>query len=376
MPTLNLKPTLLLLFLCTCSIFKIAHAQHFRYYNQGPLSYEDFQAIPLELDSINGTIYFEYKYADTSFHVDGIQFKVNQLFVGVNTRQSWLNIDMTAVKDLLYFQTLYDIEHLYALKYNKAQIENVFDINTDEIQRLNEDKNISINKFKLESSLGSKERIIQKWHQRLTDSISNIQIDKQNYSLKSYYGLDGHIGLGYIQKTNDLKDNFGNNLGLSFALGLNIDRNYIIFSGNLGVGKTSTALPQSPLWEAETRRNDVVFNIGYGRKFSISKFKITPFIGPSLLNIYINRANYEDVYEKLGDTAWHIGGGFHLDFPLADFFEVNTNPFRGYARMYINHGLRISVNYVPPIKLFDEYSGSATSVSLNYYYYFGSMERT
>ena len=67
-------------------------AQGFRYYSQGDLSYADFKAEPLDIDSMIGSMYFKYHIQDTVLHIDNIDFATNLLHTGINVEQSWINI--------------------------------------------------------------------------------------------------------------------------------------------------------------------------------------------------------------------------------------------------------------------------------------------
>lgn len=360
-------------FLCTSLI-----AQNYRSYKEGPLAYDDFKGLPLELDNQSGMIYFDFDFKEDIQIIDGIKFPNNRIEVMVNTEQSWLDFDKSPDSNIDYFQILFDIEHLYAERYNALIINNLMNNKDEEAAKLLNEKQIVLDKYKLESQNGSKSDINQKWKERIDQEIKTIVTSVPSVRLISKNGFDAHIGLGYNLLGDDLNTYYGNALGLAFGFNLNIKNYYIVFSGSLGVANTDEKHIDFPEWDRGIHRNDAVWNFGLGRKFDLGKVYLSPFIGPSLINVYVNKTDYEDVYPETSDTKWKIGGGFMLDLPFSKLFSnpnaYNVYTTRGTRNVFTNHGLRLSFHYVPKVNLFEAYNGDARSVTLSYYFYMGDLQ--
>lgn len=366
------------LILLLCSFVSIIHSQSYRPYSDGDLAYDDFQAEALDIETSTGMIYFHYEFTTQDREIDGIEFPYTIMEVNVNTGQSWINFDRTQDSDLDYFQVLFDIEHLYAQRYNALVQNNPLEIMYQEASELPEEKTITLDKFKLESQHGTRPDIIQKWKERIRGEINSVEFVKHDIELESVYGLDAHFGIGYNILGNDLKEYYGNGVGLAMGLNFNIKNNFIVLTGNLGIGSIEKVHTEFPLWEKDIHRNDVIWNIGVGRKLQLGNFYFSPFIGPSLINVYVNKNDYEGVFPETGDTKWNIGGGFFFDIPLSKKYS-GANQFNAYSTygtkdIFSNHGLRVSFHYVPKVDLFERYEGNAMSIALSYYGYFGDMK--
>ncbi len=368
------KFILLLLFFALC---ETATSQSKRPYTDGDLVYDDFKGDVLEIDSQSGMIYFDFDFIDQDQVIDGITFQYTTIKVMVNTAQSWLNFDNAPDNNIDYFQILFDIEHLYAEKYNSLVKNNPMEPQYTAAQDLIEEKNIVMEKYKLESDGGSRTDINQKWKKRIRKEISEIAYIDHKLSLISDYGFDAHFGMGYNILGNDLKQYYGNSLGLAFGINFNLKNIYLSFSGNLGIGNIDEAHTEYPQWEEGIHRNDVIWNMGIGRRFEIGKFYVSPFVGPSLINVYVNKMDYEEIYPETSDTKWRIGGGVLFDIPLStNYGKSNNLTYAGYGTIntFTNHGLRISFHYVPKVDLFDAYEGDGKTIALSYYFYIGDLK--
>ena len=359
-------------------IFTTLSGQNYRPYKDGALAYNDFKGHPLELDNQSGMIYFDFDFAEDVKIIDGIKFPHNRIEVLVNTEQSWLDFDKTPDRNIDYFQILFDIEHLYAEKYNALIINNLMNNKDKEAADLLNEKQITLDKYKLESQNGSKLHINQKWRERIAQEIQSISISVPTANLISRNGFDAHLGIGYNLLGGDLNTYYGNALGLAFGFNLNIKNYYIVFSGSLGVANTDEQHTDFLGWEKGIHRNDAVWNFGLGRKFDLGKAYLSPFIGPSLINVFVNKTDFEDVYPETSDTKWKIGGGIMLDLPFSKLFS-NPNAYNVYntpgtRNIFTNHGIRLSFHYVPKVNLFEAYNGDAKSIALSYYFYMGDLK--
>ena len=368
----------LIIFLLIITPLINLESQAYRPYSEGPLAYNDFQGDPLEIEGQSGMVYLRYEFIEETRIIDGISFPYMIMEAKINTEQSWLNFDLNPDGNLEYFQILFDLEDLYAQKYNAIIINNPMDNTRQLSEELFNEKQIVIDKYKLESQSGRRIDINLKWKERIKKELNDIVISTPTNKLSSNNGFDAHLGLGYNLLGDDLNDFYGNALALAFGFNLNIKNFYLVFSGSLGVGKTKMLHSEFPYWKKAIHRNDAVWNFGLGRKFKTGKFYFSPFIGPSLLNVYVNKIDYEGIFPETSDTKWKIGGGFFFDFPISKTFTnsnyLNTYSSMGSKNIFYNHGLRLSFHYVPSVDLFDSYSGDAKSVTLSYYFYLGDLK--
>lgn len=367
----------LLIVLTSLILHHTIDAQDMRPYTDGALAYEDFKGENLDLDSLTGMIFFDYNFVEHSEVIDGISFPMNTMEVLVNQSQSWLNFDMIPDISIEYFQILFDIEYLYAQNYNALLINNPLEDKFNETRHLFEDKKIVLQKYKLESLNGSRPEINSKWKNKIEKEINEVKYEESLMELESDFGFDGHIGFGINILGSDLNEYYGNSFGLAMGMNFNLKYVYLVLSGSLGIGSVKKSHDEFPLWEEGLFRNDVIWNIGFGKRIKYKRFYISPFIGPSLINIYIDKQDHEDTYPETSDTKWKIGTGVLFDIPFVNKYSpVNTSniyPNRSSNPINQNHGLRVSLHYVPKAKLFDRYSGSGLNIALSYYYHLGDL---
>ena len=345
-------------------------AQNLRPYSDGPLSYADFEGKVLEVDSLSGMIYFDHQYRDTIQTVNGISIKSRLIDLHVNTKQSWLNFDANPDNTLDYFQALFDIEYLYNEQYNALVLSDPLNIDEQEISNLLSNKNITLDKYKLESSGGLRPDITTKWKARIKEDISSVEIKDPIIDLIPTYGFDGHFGMGYNLLDGNLKEYYGNSLGLAMGLNFNLKHFYLALSGNLGVGRTKKEKTTFPLWTEDIHQNTVLCNIGVGKRLRINRFYFSPFIGPSLINVYVPKTDFEDTFPETSDTKWKIGGGFFFDIPFSNKYGYVQG---SYNNVHTQHGLRLSFHLVPELTLFDNYTGAGKTIALSYFFYLGDV---
>lgn len=212
-------------------------AQLQRPYSDGTLSFMDFQADALDIESTSGQIYFEYDVMDTAKEIDGVEFKIQQYLLGMNARQSWIDINNFNSDGLAYFQLLFDLEYVTILKANSIIIESPMGYDQKKIDRLNTDKGIIKSKIEAETKNGMVPAKIQKWRDKIKSEIESIgQVVSEPFKLKHTFGMEAYFGVGYNYKSNEIKEYFGNNLGISFGMNFNIREIYLIMSGTIGLG--------------------------------------------------------------------------------------------------------------------------------------------
>jgi hypothetical protein len=340
-------------------------------YEEGPLAYEDFKGEILETDNSFGSIYLDLLIIDSSFYISDTKMNIPIARAVVLIEQSWLNYDKGADLFLDYFQVLYDIQHLYALKINRLSLDKLGDLHESEIKLLYNEMNIVSEKMRSESDYGQRAETIEKWSQKIASEIQLINTGPPNYSFDSDLGMDGNIGLGYNFKTSDLKMAYGNNLGISMGFNFNIKSYYLIFAGSLGWRKLPETLNENPNWPANIHRNDVVFNLAVGKKFNYKKIKITPFLGAGLTNLYINKSDYGSIYPSVSTTDWNIGGGLIIDYPIKKKYDYEYGWARA-SKIYTEHGFRFMINTSGNTSIYNK-KGLVLAVSVNYYFYMGNL---
>ena len=293
----------------------IVMSQNIKYWEDGPLDNDDFKGENLAIDSMTGSAYFDQLIVDQTTEINGIATS-NQIFKAIfYTNKSWINEEYENDFTVNYFPILFDIEHVACLwkkklLLNKNQTSNDYYI-------IEKEKNIDIEQFVTESDAGQRIEILLKWENRLKEEIEKFNSANKEYisELKYYskWGMDVLIGGGFIQNTSaELKEHISNPLGISFGIDVNLNKNYLVLAGIIGISKNDKDMVEYPFWKNDINVNYSVFSLSYGRLFRLSNnIKIIPFVGPTMANLAIaNPRQYELVYENTSDTEWRIGGCF------------------------------------------------------------------
>lgn len=356
------------------TLTNIVFGQEFRSYDLGTVSYEDFKADVLDIEDSIGEIYFDYRSQPKTIKIEGSDMSYSILEVGINTEQSWLDISRASKFTLDYFQVLFAIEHFYAERYNAAFIDSWTSRERVDIEKLKSDKSIELSKFKKESQNGLREDIIQKWKDRLTDQIASLGQGLPDLRLVSTGGIDFHIGYAYNLKGGTFEQAFGNSHGIGMGFNFYYKQNALILSGVLGFHKLGQNLTDRPFWEENINVTSALFNIAYGREIRIANIVFTPFVGPTVHDIYINKNEFEGVYSEIRNTSWTIGGGVLVDIPFFSRVYSNTSNYNRWNGLG-EQGIRLGIHYIAPVDHFDgTYEGSNISFSLNYYIRLGTVK--
>ncbi len=348
-----------------------------RYYDDGPLTLDDFLADPLDVDSLIGQIYFDYKMNTNQLYIDGVKLEISELSVLVNREHSWIRVNQVSENTINYFQVLYDIEYLMAIKYNKTLREKL-DVRTDAIDKILRDKNIMKEKFYLESAGGQRDAIIVQWANRINAEIDSFKLTKQvvDYNAISKSGFAMSVGANRLFLSDDLDFYFGDLWGFEVSFDLKLKHHYLMFMADVGIGMTKNLLPGYPRWDAGLNQLPAFIKLSYGYQFKLSNsLAVRPFAGVGLLQMAIN-SKYENLYPDINDSAWNISGGVLLDFAFSRRYG-EMQGLRMYAyptKIYSEHGIRLKFSYIPSVSIFDQYPGSGVGLSLSYYYYFGSFD--
>lgn len=368
-----MKARLLLLVIHLLTGVHLISGQEFRDYTEGPLAYEDFKGHPLDIDSLTGEIYFDYDYMPTKHKINGISSEKITYKVGINTEQSWLKVEGIDESVLNYFQVLFDIEYLYIKKLNAEQSNFDTDMQSRS-HRYQSDRDIMRSKFEAESLGGRRADIVSKWRQRLMDDIAAVKTTENDAVVTSTYGMDMHFGVGRLMKSGTAKEAFGNPMGLGMGFNFNLKNTYIILSGGFGFGDLDQTLQNRPYWEEGIATSHVNFLLGAGRSFTFNRVKLIPHIAAAVNDVYINKNEYENVYDDLRSVRWNLGAGLFVDVPIIRSYKFRSS-WGNAQQVYHEHGIRLAVQGSLPVTYYKQYKGTNLFVGLHYYFYFGNLEQ-
>jgi hypothetical protein len=231
-----------------------------------------------------------------------------------------------------------------------------------------------------ESLGGQRVETLIKWKNSIKEELNKYQyssnIDHVQYYSK--WGMDITFGAGkVINSSADLKNLIANPWGISFSINTNLNNNYIILSGLIGIAKTDMTQLVHPFWDQNISVNYSIFNIAYGKSFQLTNhIKIIPFIGPSFANLALANPNqYEGRYASTSDTQWKIGGGMMIDYSFSKKYGYSGGGFQNNFKIYQEHAVRLMVNMVSSNENFNTGKNLPIATSLNYSYYFGSLNQ-
>lgn len=362
---------LVLLHCCTA-----ASAQLERAYDLGPLTFLDFKGFSLDLENTAGQLFFEYKTTLYNHHIDGVKIEYQLYEVGLNTQQSWIDIDQFSKESLDYFQLLFDMEYLYSLELNNAMLDNPFGDSRAIVDKLYDNKEIRTYKMKEETINGAKSDKVTRWQIHINEKIAAVK-NKKNPELKlqKRIGMDVHLGVSYNIKTNELGAAFGNSIGLSYGLNFDFGRFVLIMAGSIASNKMPHTIDHYPGWHQGIIRNDILLNFGIGHRYDYKSISFIPYLGAAMTNILVNTKEYSNTYPSISDTDWRLGTGLMLQIPFKKKLRYYSQSPYAYNsnKIYTEHGLRFVFQYLGHPNIYG-YKGASLSGSINYYYFFGSLK--
>ncbi|MFA7326881.1 MAG: hypothetical protein WC121_09470 [Candidatus Kapaibacterium sp.] len=367
---MKLLLSLLLLSLVPASIY--ADFSDERNYEDGPLTWYDFQGEPIKNEKITAQIRFLLEYHpeevdrnDTSL----VYIKTSNYF---NKSAAWVSENEKTGLALSYFQILFDIREYYRQElekelnqtdeiYNLIKLHSAyFEKGTNEIQR-----------FNLESESGHLREVLLRWEAKYAQKLRETSRPVLPYVKDANWAFGGNVGINSSFNTGSMGEHLTNCYGFSYGGDLAY-RDFILFLEiSLVLGDIRKPFNYEEKWETNIGTGIAIFDVSLGYPiFDNSTHRLTPFFG---LGIHeLSPSSKAKELEDITLTNYGYIYGLCYDFNLSTTVYITPSTNYGIGQYSNNQSLRLRL-FVTDVR-HDVFKGSSINLSLAYSFYAKMVE--
>lgn len=323
-----------------------AQSGNYKYWNDIPLSWDDFYEVPPKSDSSLSK--FEYRIGvrfekDNSKDTNLIH---SEVYGYMYKKDSWVKEAAKSKEFLAYHQLLLGMLEVYRRKiqvvYYVAEdpytADSLFDKNILEFENQKEE---FTEKYYLSEN---KDSLTTAYRKVINKQLENSAIDKSTLLTYSNFDYGVNVSAGYLSFDNSLNEKFRNSPVFSAGLDFGYNNIRFGFSGTIGWNKVKNTFKEVREWEKGLNVGIIAIELTGGYNFSISKFTIRPFGGI----MYFQLSPTGDLNATNG---YKLGGGAPVTGLIADYKLIKKLKLIPgslfYNRTYSEMDIRFKFSFIP-----------------------------
>ncbi|HEX2396035.1 MAG TPA: hypothetical protein VHI78_11870 [Bacteroidales bacterium] len=325
-----------------------------KFWNQGKLSWEDFQEYHSAIKASELKYFIGYK-TEKQKYGDTIVMRI-ATYGFIDRNLSWINSDYKTDQYLRYNQVIFDIVELYRRKiqYEIDRTKYPYEIE-NRINTMYSACSHEIDQFSQEAEYGKNLTTIMFWEVKTRNELNTTSAEEMPVYSAGKLGYGMHAGLGSGIFTGTLGQHFSPTFNLIFGFDLAYKKTVFYFNGTLGSDKVRKDYSGNTEWlKAEHASMAIIeLSVGYAL-IDNSKFKIAPFGGFAVLEL--SKRDDEQHKGNLNMESYQAIFGINTDFKYRTRISLVAGTFAGFkekseyslrTRLYLARG-----NYYDDLKGF------------------------
>lgn len=362
-----MKLLLLLLLLSLVPVSIYADLFDERNYEEGPLTWYDFQGEPKESDEVTGQINYLLEYhqdEDTRNDTTFTYIKTSNYF---NKNDAWASDKNRTSIALRYFQVLFDIREYYRRQLEKElnQSTNFYNMGKKHIAFF-EKGSMEIQLFQKDSDYGNKRDVLLRWEAEYATKLNEYKPFELPMVKNANWMFGGNIGLVTSFNTGTMNEFITESYGLTYGFDLGYRDFIMFFEASLVYGDVREPFTYEKTWETGTGVNLAIGDISLGYPiYENSNHRITPFFGLGVHEIGASKSAKE--LEGINITNFNYLYGLCYDFNLSTTVNIIPDHIFGGANQSNHQSLRLRL-FVTDVRN-DIFKGNSINLSLAYSFY-------
>lgn len=339
------KFIILLLLFAVISTVK-AQSGNYKYWNDRPLTWDDFYEVPPKSDS--SLSHFEYRLG-VRYEKDNISDTTlihSEVYAYMFKKDSWIKEEAKSKEFLAYHELLLGmlevcrrkIQVVYYIAEDPYTADSLFDKNLAEFE--NQKREFTTSYY----ASNNKDSLIAEYQQVIYSQLADNDIHKSTYLSYSNFDYGVNVSAGYLLFDNSLQEKFTNSPVFSAGLDFGYKNIRLGLTGTIGWNKVKNTFNNVREWKEGLNVGVVSLELNTGYNFSISKFTVRPYGGV----MYFQLSPTGDLNATNGYT---IGGGSLVTGVIVDYKLIKKLKLIPgslfYNRTYSEMDIRFKLSFIP-----------------------------
>lgn len=336
-----------------------------RLWEDGPLTWNDFQGEPFTLGTLTSELNYQLSYASSRMVVNDTTVVGFTSKNSINPKSSWIADNYKTRDALRYNQILFDILELHRrfLQYELNRVESIY-IAEEKLRGVYSRCNDAIYQFRQDTEMGMNVPALDYWEKRIKNRLDATPLELIPRVEIGEFGFGMNAGLGAGVLSSSLHDNFSNPLLLGY--GFDLMYKQAVFSINAVLGGNSTqqeVTGEDFVWPEKLRTTVALMDLSAGYTvFENRDHRIVPNVGLGIFEFSV--AGNDEQYQKQTEVRMGVSYGLCYDFKFKQMLNLIPSPFLTRSREFSDHAIRVRLD-VRPASLGSS-EGTAFSVTLGY----------
>jgi len=357
------KQTYLLLVLFPLQVLSQEFISNFKSWNEGPLSWDDFQGkpfysldVPSDLSFILGYESEKLRIKDTTLiHLKGTAYFIKN--------ESWITPSAKSDINLLFNQITFDIIELYRRRmHNEINQLSIYFQSQGVLDMFNKKIHQEIEELKNMMYQGNFSYAIQKKNDEIQNELTLVQENTFPNFRRSAFGIGMHAGFGAGLLTGSLGKHFETTRNLMYGFDFGYKKLVLFLTGSITWSSVIKDYQEKNFWEKGTRAGVAIIEASVGYNIlDGSKIKLAPFAGLSLIEISNREANEEEAMDFRMVDDNNLIAGLNLDYKLRKRF--NFFPRGSAFKEYVETDIRVRL-YILPANYYPDLKGYSINLTI------------
>ncbi len=336
-----------------------------RQWEDGPLTWNDFQGEPLSMGSLTSELSYQLSYVNTRSQVRDTTVMGFKTRNSINRKSSWVGQNYRTGDVLRYNQILFDILELHRrfLQYELNRIENV--VVAEEKLRTQYDLcNVAITQFRQESEMGLNVAALDYWEKLIKGRLEANPLEILPDVEMRDFGFNMHGGMGAGVLTSSLHDDFSNPILFGYGFDLMYKKSVFALNAVLGSNKTNhEVIGKDFTWPGDLSTTIAMLDLSAGYTiYEKGSHRLVPNAGLGIFEFSV--AGNDEQYKKQTEVKFGLSYGLTYDFKFKHMLNLIPSPFLSRSKEFSDHAIRVRLD-VRPGSL-NTSSGTSVSFTVGY----------
>jgi hypothetical protein len=356
---------LTLLTLANITIY--ANSTDERHYEEGPLTWYDFQGEPIENNNITAQIRYLSEYHPEEEERNDTTFTLIKTSNYFNKSAAWVSDGHRTGLALTYFQVMFDIREFFRreLEIELNQTEEIHNL-TKMHNAYFEKGSVEIQRFNLESESGFSREVVLKWEALYAKKLNQTSSPTLPYVKDANWAYGANVGLNSSFNTGTMSEFLTNNYGFSYGGDLGYRDFTLFLQVALVYGDIKKPFDYEKTWEPDMGTTTAVIDLSLGYPIlDNSTHRLIPFLGFGVHEISVS--NSVEEMEGINLTRYSYIFGFCYDFNLSTSANITSLPGFSGSKFSNQQNIRLRL-YASDVNN-DVFKGNSINLSLGYSFY-------
>lgn len=288
-----------------------------RQWEDGPLSWSDFQGTYKESDTLDSKLHYELGFWRDKVKEGNVVTRVYKTRATMNMRRSWVLAGSETDLLLLYNQVIFNIVELHRRSLQSTlSFDNYYMNRRGFLEDWNAKCRREIEQFQSESRYGRDEEVVRQWEEQTSLQIEEIPLVMIPPYTVSKFGIGMNAGLGMTAFTGTLSDHFTPSANFTFGFDVEYQSTILYLNMLLGVNRVTSEFNENGFrWPQDTGTLMAAVDFSLGQSFIDDDYnKWTPFVGLGILEFTVPRQNREDESNRMVGYGLLMGLNYEYKF--------------------------------------------------------------